>query len=89
MADNKTSSMSSRGHRTRLPMKSRYDSKSKEKQRRVMKTINERDWSEGKSCNRSRIQMIKVSNPMFFNVLDAMVGADREDSNIRSRFYTY
>jgi len=63
-------------------MEARCGSKSKERQWRVMKMINGCDWSEGRSCNRSRIQTIKVSNLTFFNVLDPMVGANRGDSNV-------
>ena len=86
MADGKTSSMSSRRHCTRHAMETRCGSKSKEKHRRVMKMINGRDWLEGRSCNRSWIQTIKVLNPIFFNILDAMVGADQGDSNVWCRY---
>jgi len=42
-------------HHTRHSMEARCGSKSKKKQRRVMKIINGWDWSEGRSCNRSQI----------------------------------
>ena len=69
-------------------MEARCGSKSKEKRRRMMKMINGWDWSSCISCNRSQIQTIKVSNLMFFNILDAMVDTDRGDSNVWCRFCT-
>jgi len=43
---------------------------------------------EGRSWNRSQIQTIKVSNSMFFSILDTMVGANWGDSNVWWRLCT-
>jgi len=66
---------------------SNNNNKLKKKHQRVDEVINGRDWSEGGSCNRSQIQTIKVSNSLFFSVLDAMMGAYQEDSNVWCSFY--